>query len=68
MPAIRHFVVKEEREVQVSANSAHEAVLIAAAAFQNGQNSGNGVIDGPPDVWGNTTSKIKTTHISATEE
>ena len=68
MPEIMHFIVKEEREVRVAANSAVDAARIAEAAFSNGQNSNGGVIDGPEGIWGNTRSRVKTTSIMVLED
>jgi len=65
MPEIRNYVVTQTREVGVTANSLVDAIRIADAAFANGQNSDNGVIDGPQDVWGNTRTEIKETNIDA---
>lgn len=59
MPEMRHYVVTQTRSVEVTANSAADAALIASAAFKNGQNSRYSVIDGPTGVWGNTTSRIQ---------
>lgn len=59
MPEMRYFTVTEVREVEVVANSVVDAGRIAAAAFENGQNSDGGVIDGPKGVWGNTRGRIR---------
>ena len=68
MPEIQHFVVTQTREVRVTANNAVDAVRIAGAAFENGQNSDYGVKNGPEGIWGNTRSQIKVTDISASKE
>ena len=68
MPAMLYFKVQQTREVEVCANRMEDAIRIAEAAFQNGQNFDRGVIDGPVDVWGNTTSRIKETNITASLE
>lgn len=60
---MRHYVVTQIREVEVTANTHRNAIDIAHAAFKNGQNSDNGVIDGPEGIWGNTISKIKTVEV-----
>lgn len=68
MPEMHYYLVQQEREVKVTANSAADAIRIADAAFTNGQNSDNGVVDGPQGVWGNTRNKVKITSISARED
>lgn len=70
MPKIRHYRVTQTREVKVTANSSIDAARIADVAFNDGQNSDNGVkasakIEG---IWGNTTSAVRTTDISTHEE
>lgn len=55
------YLCTEIREVIVTARSAKDAQAIATAAFKNGQNSANGVIDGPAGVWGNTEEQIRVT-------
>lgn len=67
MPAIRRYLVKQTRTVLVEANEPGDACDIGRAAFANGQNSSNGVIDGPADVWGNTRSKIRITKLEVEE-
>lgn len=59
MPEIRTYEVRQVRVVQVKANHEIDAARIAQAAFENGQNSSGGVIDGPDGIWGNTTKAIK---------
>lgn len=61
MPEIRDYHVVETRSVRVSANTLVDAVRIASAAFEHGQNSSGGVsIEHAPDeIWGNTTSRIR---------
>lgn len=68
MPAIRYFEVTQQRKVKVAANSPYDAVRIAEAAFENGQNSGDGVIDGPMGVYGNARSKVRVTDIYCKED
>lgn len=68
MPQIRYYVVKQEREVKVTASSPEDAARIATAAFTNGQNSDNGVIGAPDGVWGNTCSSIQTTRLVVRRE
>lgn len=68
MPEMIHYKVSQTREVSVTANSIVDAVRIAAAAFDNGQNRHHGVINGPSDVWGNTDTRIRVIDISAREE
>lgn len=68
MPAVKYYVVTQAREVKVTANSPEEAIRIGAAAFNNGQNRDNGVIDGPEGVWGNSTSAVIATGMSVREE
>ena len=67
MPEIRRYVVTQTREVEVTANHAEDAVRIANAAFRNGQ-KGLDVIDGPSEVWGNTSSRVRQVEISAKEK
>lgn len=68
MPEIRYYRVTQTREVKVTANSTADAVQIADAAFTNGQKRGVDVIDGPANVWGNTTTPVRATDITAYEE
>lgn len=68
MPEINDYTVVQVRQVRVTANSAVDAVRIAQAAFENGQNVERGVIRGPDGVWGNTRSRIETVSISAHKE
>ncbi len=68
MPAIRAFQVAQTRVVKVTANNVVDAVRIGNAAFENGQNSDNGVIDGPPVIWGNATTRVRVTDIAAEED
>lgn len=73
MPEMRYYVVKQTREVKVTANSAADAAQIAGYAFEHGQNSDNGVHSAHPSVapqshplngiWGNTTTKIRETSL-----
>lgn len=67
MPEARYYKVVETRVVEVTANNADSAVAIGAAAFNNGQNSDNGVKNGPSGVWGNTRTRVRTVHVSAEE-
>lgn len=64
MPAMKSYVVTETREVKVTATSILDASKIANAAFTYGQNSDNGVRNGPEGVWGNTTSAVAITHFA----
>lgn len=59
MPEIKRFLVTQTRTVEVTANEMGDACDIGRAAFANGLNRDNGVIDGPVGVWGNTSSKIR---------
>lgn len=70
MPAIRRYVVKQTREVEVTANSAVDACRIAEAAFEHGQNADGGVArdKGPAGVWGNTDTHIRTVEVWAEEK
>ena len=68
MPAMKHYVVSETRTVKVIANNAVDAIRLAAAAFEHGQNSDKGAKNGPEGVWGNTTSKVEQTNIEVNEE
>lgn len=68
MPEIIYYEVLQTREVRVRANSSIDALRIAQAAFENGQNSGDGVIDGPEGVWGNTSNRVKERDLSVTRE
>jgi hypothetical protein len=68
MPEIKNFVVVQTSTVRVRANSARDAALIAAAAFDHGQNSDQGIAKPeavPEGVWGNTTHAIRVTGIQA---
>ncbi len=67
MPEMKHFVVTQTREVEVTANSISDAVQIASAAFEHGQNSDRGVARGhsPEGTWGNTSSRIQIIDIRA---
>jgi hypothetical protein len=69
MPAeVRRYVVKQTREVQVDASTLSNAVLIASAAFEYGQNVRHviPVNRHPKGVSGNTVTKIKEVQINAT--
>jgi hypothetical protein len=68
MPAMLYFKVQQTREVEVCANRMEDAIRIAEAAFQNGQNFDRSVKDGPEGIWGNTTNLIKETNITASLE
>lgn len=68
MPEIKYYEVEETRTVKVQANSAVDASRIAAAAFANGQNSDNGTVRGPEDVWGNTIGRIEITNLNVSKE
>jgi len=70
MPEIRYFEVTETRKVKVAANSPDDAVRIAAAAFEHGQNSDYAVKNGhgPHDVWGNTISKVRVVKMKVDEK
>lgn len=60
MPQMKDFRVTQTRVVRVRANSMLDAIQIAEAAFEHGQDA-NGAITkdkGPKGVWGNTTSHI----------
>lgn len=61
MAAVRHYRVTQTREVMVTATSPADAVHIGAAAFDE--------IELPLDeeVWGDTTSRVRATDISAYE-
>lgn len=61
MPEIRHFIVTQTRSVKVDANNATDAVRLASAAFEHGQNADFGIArdKGPEGIWGNTSSQIK---------
>lgn len=64
MPEIIHYIITQTRTVDVSANKVSDAVRIAEAAFENGQNIDNGVkvLDHNLfGVYGNTTSRIRET-------
>lgn len=65
MPEIISYDVSQTREVKVRANSLEDAIRIANAAFNNGQNSEGGVKNGPEGIWGNTTTRVKETDITA---
>lgn len=64
MPEIRYFTVTQTREVQVTANSATDALRLAGVAFDKGQASDGAVrsidyTEDMKDIWGNTTSRIR---------
>lgn len=62
MPETRYYKVKQERTVNVTANSIADATKIAIVAFEDGQTNGGQVMDLRAklvDVWGNTTSVIR---------
>jgi hypothetical protein len=70
MPEIRNYVVTQTREVEVSANSLSDAITIASAAFEHGQNTDYGVKFGGDlhelkGIWGNTRKPIKELSIQA---
>jgi hypothetical protein len=67
MPATYTYTVTREQQVTVTANSPTDAARIAEAAFANGQTPEGGVFDGPPGVYGNTTSRVRTVAVTATE-
>lgn len=65
MPEMQHFVITQTREVEVTANSHRDAIDIAHAAFENGQNRTDPtVINGPEGIWGNTTSRVRTVEVN----
>lgn len=61
MPEMKNYIIDQTRTVEVTANSAIEAAMIASAAFEHGQDSSAGVAAGhaPEGVWGNTTTRIR---------
>lgn len=63
MPEIIHYTITQTRTVDVTANNVSDAVQIAEAAFEHGQNSDNGIIikygKAPAGIYGNTTTRIK---------
>jgi hypothetical protein len=62
MPEMRHYLVTQTREVEVTANNEADAILIADAAFIHGQNRSDPSIaigHSPVGVWGNTGTYIK---------
>jgi hypothetical protein len=59
MPEAKYYDVVQTRIVKVRANDAISAAKIAEAAFENGQNTDNGVKNPPEGVWGNTTSRVE---------
>lgn len=62
MPELRRFKIVQTREVEVTANSSCNALLIATVAFENGQTSDNAQIDKYDvlgGVYGTTLSPIK---------
>lgn len=67
MPEIRSYRVKHVRVVRVRANTLEDAVRLANAAFEHGQNSDHGIAKdkGPENIWGNTTGPITETKITA---
>lgn len=70
MPVIRNYVVSQTREVNVRANSLTDAIRIAGVAFNNGQNSDSSaryIQENIPGIWGDTTTPVKETDITARE-
>lgn len=66
MPEIRHYRVTQTREIDVSANSLVDAVLLGSAAFENGVRPVDKDINKRPSgVWGNADTLIKETDINA---
>lgn len=70
MPEIRRYTVIETRKVRVQANSARDATMIAAAAFDHGQDSRQGVAKdkAPAGIWGNTTHAIRVVGLETRED
>jgi len=69
MSGIKYYKVQQVREVRVCATSVIDAARIGEAAFTDGQISDREIKVRPDDeIWGNTSSLIKTTNISAFEE
>lgn len=68
MPEIIYYNVSQTREVRVRANSTIDALRLAEAAFENGQDSDDKVIDAPEGVWGNLVSKVRECDLSATRD
>lgn len=64
VPEIRQYKVTQTREVEIAANSHRDAIEIAHAAFENGQDANYRVIDGPQDVRGSTVTKVKTIEVN----
>lgn len=59
VPSAKYYVVEQTRSVKVTANNEASAFLIAQAAFATGQTPAGKVVEPPPNVWGDTTSKIE---------
>ena len=71
MPEIRHYTVRQVREVKVTANSAVDAARLAEAAFVHGHLGHTTSIaadKGPEGVWGNTMSHIREIDLHVTED
>jgi hypothetical protein len=67
MPEMRNYIVTQTRDVKVTANNEVDAVSIAAAAFEHGQNSDVSVVrnKAPVGIWGNTSNRIRVIEIRA---
>ncbi len=71
MPEIHYYTVTREQTVKVRANSAADAVQLAAAAYEHGQNQSEPTIlvgKGPEGIWGNTISRIETVDYHCRQE
>jgi hypothetical protein len=68
MPAIKHYLVRQERVVRVSALNEIDAVNVASEAFDNGQDANGHLIKKQSEAWGDTESRIETAKLTVTKE
>jgi hypothetical protein len=67
--AFPEFVVQERREVTVKAANMKDAIALASAAFDHGQEEDHSIdrFDRPWGIEGDTVDEIRTVNIKATE-
>ncbi len=65
MPATKHYIVSQEREVKITANNEIDALRIADAAFSNDKMNPKHGVDG---VWGNITTDIRVCAVMVQED
>lgn len=61
MPAVRVYIVRQEREVKVRAESPADAVKVGTAAFRGEDHDFR-------EIGGSTTSEVRETETSARED